>query len=81
MIYIKKLASSLDEVDNPEDSSRWNKETIVTALTFHTNPQPRGLIFGTVEKRPVFEACTARLQTRPIAQKAQQIAAAMKVAR
>ncbi|MDP1930397.1 MAG: glutathione S-transferase [Gammaproteobacteria bacterium] len=36
-----------------------------------------GMMFGTVEKRPGFEAYAARLQTRPAAQRAQQIDAAL----
>lgn len=36
-----------------------------------------GMMFGTVEKRPIFEAYAARLQARPAAQRAQQIDAAL----
>jgi glutathione S-transferase len=36
-----------------------------------------GMMFGTVEKRPLFEAYATRLQARPAAQRAQQIDAAL----
>lgn len=39
-----------------------------------------GMLFGTVEKRPLFEAYAARLQARPAAQRAQQIDAALMAA-
>ena len=52
----------------------------------HTNPQSRGrtahwmleeigwgLMFGTIEKRSLFEAYAARINERPAAQRANQI--------
>lgn len=78
MVGFGNYAATLDALETALVPGPWICGEQFTAADVYVGAAISwGMMFGTVEKRPVFEAYAARLQTRPAAQRAQQIDAAL----
>ncbi len=78
MVGFGDYATTLDALENALVPGPWICGEQFTAADVYVGAAITwGMMFGTVEKRPGFEAYAARLQARPAAQRAQQIDAAL----